>query len=217
MRLLQLGLVLATTLSRTILASTDDLPLPPLPPWYPLQPWQISSVSTYNPHESPYGTNASGLFLTISNVQQLPAVPAPHASGGGYVVFQKSTAQCELHWKADALTPYGHSTNSCVADAVADDYSHAQWQMTLLELHTDLSAPGDYYFSLNFQLSYNGTIYATQGYKLMTGSASFRASTNLQGQCADDDDGGLCEYQLRNDSSPVLLQPTLQECKSACG
>ncbi len=214
MRLLQLGLVLAATSSRSILASADDLPLPPLPPWYPLQPWQIGSVSTYNPHESPYGANASGLLLTISNVQLLPAVPAPHASGGGYVAFQKSTAQCELHWKADALTPYGYSTNSCIADATPDDYSNARWQMTLRELHTDLSAPGDYYFSLDFQLSYNGTIYATEGYKLMTGSASFRASTNLDGECGED---GLCEYTLRNESSPVLLQPTLQECKSACG
>ncbi|KAI0968126.1 hypothetical protein F4678DRAFT_203333 [Xylaria arbuscula] len=211
MRLFQFGLVLAI---QTILAAADDLPLPPLPPWYPLLPWQISTVSTYNPHESPYGTNASGLLLTISNVQQLPAVPAPIASGGGYVAFQTSTAQCELHWKADDLTPYGYSTNSCTTNPVANDYSNSKWQMTLRELHTDLDGPGDYYFSLEFQLSVNGTIYATNGYKIITGSASFDASTNLEGECGDD---GLCKYQLRNDSSPVLLQPTLQECKSTCG
>ncbi|KAF2964479.1 hypothetical protein GQX73_g9091 [Xylaria multiplex] len=214
MKLVQFGLMLAAMSSRTILASADDLPLPPLPPWYPLKPWQISSVSTYNPHDSPYSANASGLLLTISNVQSIPAVPAPHGSGGGYAAFKTSTAQCELHWKADALTPYGYSTNSCISDAHPNDYSNAQWQVTLNELHTDLSSPGDYYFSVSFQLSYNATIYATQGYKRMTGSTNFRASTNLEGQCGDD---GLCEYNLRNTSSPALLQPTLVECKSACG
>ncbi|TGJ79187.1 hypothetical protein E0Z10_g9579 [Xylaria hypoxylon] len=214
MKLVQFGLALAAISSRIIIASADDLPLPPLPPWYPLKPWQISSVSTYNPHESPYGPDASGLLLTISNVQYLPAVPAPHGSGGGYVAFPKSTAQCELHWKADDMTPYGFSTNSCITDTAPGDFSKVQWQMTLNELHTDLSAPGDYYFSVSFQLSYNGTAYATQGYKRMTGSAFFEASTNLEGQCAED---GLCEYKLKNASSPALSQPTLQECKSACG
>lgn len=214
MKLFRFGLLLAATSSPAILASVAELPVPPLPPWYPLQGWQISSLSTYNPHESPYSANASGLLLTISNVQQIAAAPAPHASGGGYVVFQKSTAQCELHWKADSLTPYGHSTNSCVPDVIPNDYSNPRWQVTLNELHTDLSAPGDYYFSLGFQLTYNGTIYATQAYKLMTGSASFRASTNLEGECGDD---GLCAYRVRDESLPVLLQPTLQECKSACG
>ncbi|KAI1369761.1 hypothetical protein F5Y08DRAFT_291277 [Xylaria arbuscula] len=214
MRLPQFGLLLAASLSPAMLASADELPVPPLPPWYPLQGWKISSLSTYNPHESPYTANASGLLLTISNEQQIAAAPAPHASGGGYVVFQKSTAQCELHWKADPLTPYGHSTNSCVPAVIPNDYSNPRWQVTLNELHTDLSAPGDYYFSLSFQLTYNGTIYATPAYKLMTGSATFRASTNLEGECGDD---GLCEYHVRNESLPVLLQPTLQECKTACG
>ncbi|KAI1131107.1 heme peroxidase [Nemania abortiva] len=186
MRFFSFGTALAAISSVNIIISASDLPLPPLPPWYPLQPWAISAVGTYNPHASPYGTNASGLFLTITNAQQIAAVPAPHASGGGYVVFKASTAHCELHWKADDLTPYGHSTNSCVSDAQADDYSNARWGITLNELHTDLSAPGDYYFSVSFSLSYNATIYATQGYKLMTAGTSFRASTNLEGQCGAD-------------------------------
>ncbi|KAI0878668.1 hypothetical protein GGS24DRAFT_369826 [Hypoxylon argillaceum] len=212
MKLIPFYMAIALTSSQVISASTTDLPVPPLPPWYPLQAWQISSVSTHNPHASPYGANASSLVLTISSPQAIPAVLAPHASGGGYVVFSATTARCELHWAADALTPYGFSSNSCVPDA--QDYSNARWAITLNELHTDLAGPGDYYFGVSLSLSYNATIYATQGYKLMTGGASFRASTNLEGQCGDD---GLCEYNLRNDSSPVLLQPTLQECKSACG
>ncbi|KAI0105055.1 hypothetical protein GGR51DRAFT_520685 [Nemania sp. FL0031] len=215
MKLLSLALALAASTSSLALPTTPSaLPTPPLPPWYPLQAWQISSLRTCNPHTSPYGTNASGLYLTITSPQKIPAVPAPHASGGGYVVFRESTAHCELHWKADALTPYGHSSNSCVADAASDSISDARWTVTLNELHTDLSGPGDYYLSLSFALVYNATVYATQGYKLMTGGTSFRAGVDLEGQCAED---GVCEYSLKNGSAPALLQPTLQECKSACG
>ncbi|RYC65435.1 hypothetical protein CHU98_g772 [Xylaria longipes] len=141
MRLISFGVALAAASSRAILASADDLPLPPLPPWYPLKAWEISSVSTSHPHDSPYGTNASRLLLTISNPSLIPAVPAPHASGGGYAAFKTSLAQCELHWKADALTPYGYSSNSCVSDSQPNDYSNAQWRVTLNELHTELVRP----------------------------------------------------------------------------
>ncbi|KAI0405140.1 hypothetical protein F4802DRAFT_200058 [Xylaria palmicola] len=214
MRVVTFAMALAAASSRTILALAAELPTPPLPPWYPLKPWEISSVSTHHPFDSPYGPDASRLSLTIANPGRIAAVPAPHGSGGGYVVFSNSTAYCELHWKADALTPYGYSSNSCVTDTQPSDYSHARWGVTLRELHTELSGPGDYYFSLEFWLSYNGTIYATQGYKLMTGGTSFRANTNLVGGCVE---GGICEYRLRDENAPALFQPTLQECKSACG
>ncbi|GAP86766.1 hypothetical protein SAMD00023353_2101180 [Rosellinia necatrix] len=214
MRLAPFTAALIAASSQAILALANDLPVPPLPPWYPLKGWEISSVTTSHPHESPYGTNASSLVVTISNPGQIPAVPAPHASGGGYVVFRKSAAVCELHWRADALTPYGYSTNSCVSDALPDDYSNARWGVTLNELHTDLAAPGDYYFSLAFSLSYNASIYATRGYKYMTAGTFFQTGKNLQGQCVD---GGRCDYSLLPESAPVRLQPTLQECKSACG
>ncbi|KAI1174703.1 hypothetical protein F4777DRAFT_374528 [Nemania sp. FL0916] len=218
MKLTSLAVALAGTGVLASSPSPSSLPTPPLPPWYPLQAWSISNLSTYNPHTSPYGVNASGLYLTITSPQYLPAVPAPHASGGGYVAFNPSTATCELHWKADDETPYGYSTNSCVPINVGEGgTSGAQWTITLNELHTDLSAPGDYYFSLSFALVYNATYYATRGYKLMTGGKSFEAGDNIEGQCTDDDNGGLCEYRLTEASSPALLQPTLQECKSACG
>ncbi|KAI8627133.1 hypothetical protein F5Y19DRAFT_465929 [Xylariaceae sp. FL1651] len=207
----QFATALAATTFRGIIASADDLPLPPLPAWYPLEPWQVSSLYTYNPQASPYGANASGLVLTITNPKMIAAVPAPHASGGGYVVFLNSTAHCELHWTADAATPYGHSSNSCV---VADDYSHPRWSVTLNEVHEDLPEPGDHYLSVTFELVHNATIYATEGYKRMVGATTFQTGANLQGQCGPD---GLCEFELKNGSAPVLLQPTLQECKSECG
>ncbi|KAI1112245.1 hypothetical protein F5Y14DRAFT_277006 [Nemania sp. NC0429] len=214
MKLISLGVALAATSLRTTTAASSGLPVPPLPPWYPLQAWEISSVSTSHPSASAYGPNASTLLLTITNPRYIAALPAPHASGGGYVAFTQSTAQCELHWKVDEQTPYGHSANSCVAAiAQPDGFTHAQWDITLNELHTDLAGPGDYYLSLSFSLAYNGTLYGTTAYKLMTGGTSFRAGENLDGQCAE----GHCEYQLRDGSAPALLQPTLQECKSACG
>ncbi|KAJ2980524.1 hypothetical protein NUW58_g6924 [Xylaria curta] len=214
MRLISIGVALAVASSRAILAAADGLPTPPLPPWYPLLPWEISSISTRHPYERPYSANTSSMLVTIRNPKAIAAVPAPHASGGGYVVFRNSSAECELHWKTDAFTPYGHSSNSCVTDVRPNDYSNPKWSITLNELHTDLSSPGDYYISVSFSLSYNGTIYATQGYKLMSGGTSFRTSKNLEGQCVE---GGLCEYKLREELSPALFQPTLQECKSACG
>ncbi|KAI1183411.1 hypothetical protein F5B17DRAFT_135611 [Nemania serpens] len=217
MRLIPLCVALAITSLRATIASSSGLPVPPLPPWYPLQPWEISSVSTSHPSTGPCDANASALLLTISNPSWVPALPAPHASGGGYVAFAQSAARCELHWTVDEQTPYGHSSNSCVvstSQTQPDGFTHAQWGIVLNELHTDLSGPGDYYFSLSFMLTYNGTLYGTQAYKLMTGGTYFRASENLEGQCIE---GGRCDYRLRNESSPALFQPTLQECKSACG
>ncbi|KAI1827237.1 hypothetical protein F4861DRAFT_398474 [Xylaria intraflava] len=210
MKLISFALALATISSQGIITSASDPPLPPLPPWYPLEPWEISSVSTSHPHTSPYGTNASSLLVTITNPKSIAAAPAPHASGGGYTLFDNSTAQCELHWKTDDLTPYGYSSNSCVSDAS----SNAQWSITLLELHTDLSGPGDYYAALSFELTHNATFFGAPAFKHITGSTTLRAGDNLAGQCAED---GLCEYHLANGSSPVLFQPTLESCKSACG
>jgi hypothetical protein len=215
MRLIQFATVLAATSYRAITATAASLPLPPLPPWYPLEPWQVSSVYQYNPYASPYGTNASGLVLTIANPKLIAATPAPHASGGGYVVFPNSTARCELHWKTDDQTPYGNSFNSCVADTGPyGDYAYTGWTITLRELHEDLAGPGDHFFSVSFELTHNATIYGGQPYKRMTGSTTFQSGQNLQGQCGDD---GLCVFELKNGTSPALIQPTLQECKSACG
>lgn len=197
-------------------ASTASLPTPPLPPWYPLQGWQINTLTTTNPSTTPYSLNTTNLTLTITNPSLIPAVPAPHASGGGYVAFLPTTARCELHWKTDAQTPYGYSTNSCVADAGSDfSYSQATWTVTLNELHTEL--PGqEYYMLLLFELRLNATVYGTLGYKRMTGGATFRAGEELEGAC-EDGEGGVCEFGLKDGMGPVLIQPTLQECRSACG
>ncbi|KAI3324419.1 hypothetical protein HD806DRAFT_67814 [Xylariaceae sp. AK1471] len=215
MRLIQFVAALTATSSGAFITSAANLPLPPLPPWYPLEPWQVSSLYEYNPYTSPYDVNSSGLVLTIANPKLIAATPAPHASGGGYVVFPNSTARCELHWKTDEFTPYGHSSNSCVTAATSPgQFSQALWSITLNELHEDLAGPGDHYFSVSFELALNGSIYGGQPYKRMTGSVIFQSGQNLQGQCGED---GLCEFELTDGTSPVLLQPTLQECRSACG
>jgi hypothetical protein len=211
---IQFAMALAATISQLLIASAADLPLPPLPPWYPLQPWQISSLDIYNPHTSPYGPNSSGLVLTITNPKMIAATRAPHGSGGGYVTFLNTTARCELHWKADDLTPYGYSSNSCVPDLELSSYSYPQWTLTLQELHVDLDGPGDYFLDLGFELVHNSTIYGGQAYKRMNSGVIFQSGTNLQGQCAED---GLCKYEIKDGSAPVLLQPVLNECKSACG
>ncbi|KAI1437093.1 hypothetical protein GGR50DRAFT_140691 [Xylaria sp. CBS 124048] len=205
---------LSTAAAAISFASASGLPTPPLPPWYPLEPWQISSLSTSHPYASPYGTNESSLLLTITNPKSIAAAPAPHGSGGGYVVFGATTAHCELHWKEDAQTPYGYSTNSCVSDTSPSSTSFPQWKVTLNELHTDLSAPGDYYLSLSFELTHNATIYGARAFKHMTGGTALEAGENLEGDCDDD---GLCAYHLTNGTTPVLFQPTLESCKSACG
>lgn len=206
----------AAILAASSQALAADLPTPPLPPWYPLKGWEISTLTASHPSTTPYGPDASSLVLTISNPSLIPALPAPHASGGGYVAFLATTARCELHWKTDAETPYGHSFNSCVADADAGSYSRPSWTVTLNELHTDLPNPGDYYLSISFELALNATVYGTLGYKRMTAGTTFRSGANLEGQCEEGADG-LCEYALLNETAPVLIQPTLQECKSACG
>ncbi|KAI3319182.1 hypothetical protein HD806DRAFT_510263 [Xylariaceae sp. AK1471] len=211
MRSTRLAMALAATVSQILIASAADLPLPPLPSWYPLQPWQISSLNIYNPHTSPYGLNASGLVLTITNPKMIAASQAPH---GGYVTFLNTTARCELHWKTDDLTPYGYSTNSCVPDLDLSSYSYPQWTMTLQELHVDLDGPGDYFVDLGFKLVHNSTIYGGNVFKSMSGGINLQSGSNLQGQCVED---GLCEYGIKDGSAPVLFQPVLYECKGACG
>ncbi|CAJ2513273.1 Uu.00g013920.m01.CDS01 [Anthostomella pinea] len=241
MRLASLLAALAALLSSSAAAAD-----PPLPPWYPLQPWQLTALHTSNPQNPPYGTNATILEVGIANPSLIAATPAPHASGGGYVDFAASAALCVLRFKTDDVTPWyvgdgflvlvmecrdsvleervllfllflfffvlfvgdGHATNSCVA---ADDNASAAWEMTLLEMHEDL----DHYMSLSFALLYNEAFYGTPVWKRFSASVTLRAGDGeaLEGGC---NAGGICTYDLKNGSAPLLLQPSMTECKGTC-
>ncbi|KAI0391840.1 hypothetical protein F5Y17DRAFT_438866 [Xylariaceae sp. FL0594] len=219
--------VLATAITSqgaALSPTTTSLPSPPLPPWYPLEPWQISALHSRNPHKSPYGVNASSLVLTVANPKRVAAAPAPHGSGGGYVVFGNSTATCEIHWSTDSATPYGYSSVACTpaqldGNGQGGDTYVPYWTMTLNEVHEDLSSPGDHYLALSFELVHNATVYGQKAYKRMTGAVTLRsagAGANLQGNCGDGANGE-CVYDLKDGAAPVLFQPTLQECRFACG
>ncbi|KAI1390636.1 uncharacterized protein F4822DRAFT_426484 [Hypoxylon trugodes] len=181
---------------------------PPLPPWYPLKPWEISSLRAHNPRNGPYGTNATGLEITISNPYYIAAGPAPHASGGGYIQFEKSVANCDVHWKVDDRTPYGHLQDTCAAEASGS--TQAQWNITINEIQ-DI---GEHYISLSFSLTYHLHAYGSDYYKMMSGSIFAQVGDNLEGGCDEND---YCSYTIKNGSAPLLIQPTLQECRYACG
>ncbi|KAI1371363.1 hypothetical protein F4677DRAFT_313675 [Hypoxylon crocopeplum] len=201
-------ILLSGFLSQSNIALSEDPPLPPLPPWYPLKPWEVSSFHASNPQDSPYSANATSLELTIANPSWIPAGPAPHASGGGYVVFQNSTASCVLHWKEDAETPYGNLKGTC--DSPQTDATRSEWNITINQIHDEPA----HYMDLSFSLAYHMYVYGTDMYKMMSGFLHVQLGENLDGGCDED---GLCSYSLKNGSTPLLVQPTLQECRSACG
>ncbi|KAI2636687.1 hypothetical protein GGS21DRAFT_41072 [Xylaria nigripes] len=208
------SLSLAAVSSRAIAAASNST-LPPLPAWYPLEPWAVSSFSISHPKSGPYDANATSLLVTISNPKHIPAARAPHARGGGYITFQNSTAQCELHWTADAnLSPMGGlSANRCVSDIEPSAYSFPQWVMTLREVGVDPQTHDNYFVDISFDLTHNATIYGTQAFKHMISDYDFRAGADLNGQC---DDKG-CKYNLKDKASPVSFLPLLESCETVCG
>ncbi|KAI1805100.1 hypothetical protein F4811DRAFT_517326 [Daldinia bambusicola] len=181
---------------------------PPLPPWYPLKPWEISSFHSRSPRVGPYGTNATSMEITIANPSSIPAGPAPHASGGGYVVFSNSTAQCSVHWKFDEWTPYGHTKDTCLSRTSGS--TTAGWNITINEIQPD---PYNY-IDLSFSLAYHLHAYGNDLYKLLAGHVRLEPGKQLEGGCDEND---ICSYTLKNGSAPLLIQPILAECRSACG
>ncbi|OTA99422.1 hypothetical protein M426DRAFT_257016 [Hypoxylon sp. CI-4A] len=181
---------------------------PPLPPWYPLKPWEITSLRAQSPRNGTYGTNATLLEITISNPSLIPAGPAPHASGGGYVVFDNSTANCAVHWKVDSRTPYGNTKDTC--PSVQSSSTQARWNITINEIRDEPA----HYIDLSFSLAYSMQLFGTDMYKLLAGHIHTVVGENLEGGCDEND---LCTYTLKDGLAPLLVQPTLQECKNACG
>ncbi|KAI1647303.1 uncharacterized protein F4817DRAFT_104962 [Daldinia loculata] len=198
-----LSITLSGLLCQSHLALSED---PPLPPWYPLKPWEISSFQYRSPRVGPYGTNATSLNITISNPSRIPAGPAPHASGGGYVVFSNSTAQCSVHWKFDDRTPYGHTKDTC--SAPTSGATTPNWNITINEIQ-----PG-YYMDYSFSLAYHLHAYGSDFYKLLSGHIRLQPEEDLEGGCDEND---ICSYTLKNGSAPLLIQPVLAECRYACG
>ncbi|KAI1764662.1 hypothetical protein GGR53DRAFT_307055 [Hypoxylon sp. FL1150] len=181
---------------------------PPLPPWYPLKPWEITKLHATNPRNAPYGTNATSLEVAISNPSSIPAGPAPHASGGGYVVFDSSSIDCVVHWKEDDATPYGNTKATC--GTTQSGSTQAEWNITINEIQDNPA----HYISLSFSLAYRMNLFGSDFYKMLTGSVYAQVGDTLEGGCNND---GFCEYNLKNGTAPLLIQPTLFECKYACG
>ncbi|KAI0095852.1 hypothetical protein F4814DRAFT_174115 [Daldinia grandis] len=198
-----ISIILSGLLCQSQLALSED---PPLPPWYPLKPWEISSFQYRSPRVGPYGTNATSLNITISNPSSIPAGPAPHASGGGYIVFSNSTAQCSVQWKFDDRTPYGNTKDTCFAPT--SGATTPSWNITINEIQ-----PG-YYMDYSFSLAYHLHAYGNDFYKLLSGHVRLQPEKDLEGGCDEND---ICSYSLKNGSAPLLIQPILAECRSACG
>ncbi|KAI8961498.1 hypothetical protein F5Y11DRAFT_325994 [Daldinia sp. FL1419] len=197
--------ILSGLLYQSNIALSED---PPLPPWYPLKPWEVSSFYARSPRVGPYGTNATTLEITISNPSLIPAGRAPHASGGGYIVFSNSTAHCLTHWKFDDRTPYGNTKDVCTAQQSGG--TRADWNITINEIQ---GAPYNY-MDLSFTLVYNLHAVGSDFYKLLGGNVRLQPGQQLEGGCDEND---ICSYTLKNGTAPLLIQPTLAECRYACG
>ncbi|KAI0378175.1 hypothetical protein F5Y04DRAFT_164471 [Hypomontagnella monticulosa] len=182
---------------------------PPLPPWYPLKPWEFSSFRAEYPRNGPYGTNESRMEFTISNPSMIAAGPAPHASGGGYIVFSNSTAECLLHWKNDTMTPQGYTKATC--PGTESGPTRAEWNVTIEQI---IEIPPTTYIDISFSLAYRLRAYGNEFYKMMAAIVRMKTGDNIEGGC---DEAGRCSYALIEGAAPLLVQPILQECRFACG
>ncbi|KAI1106569.1 hypothetical protein F4804DRAFT_19057 [Jackrogersella minutella] len=158
----------------------------------PLQPWTVSSLQITAPQKG--GQGAVDIEVAVANPNTVSAGPAPHAAGGGYLPFSPSAANCSL----------AGTSEDCEETS---DTSYGVWSVGVVGDGVD---PTD--LDLKFRLDYNVTRWNAVWYKVYEGTGHFATGVNLvQGGC--DGAAGTCEYEI---AAPVLVQPTMTECKGTC-
>ncbi|KAI1488192.1 hypothetical protein F5X96DRAFT_646792 [Biscogniauxia mediterranea] len=154
----------------------------------PLAPFEVSALS------APCGAaNSHNVTLTVANPNRVTAGRAPHAEGGGYWSFENSTARC--------------ATGGCAEVSSASSSSSAQWSFRV-------SNGTEAGFDVAFTLVYNVTRWGGVYYKVLEGTGRFVVGEQLVKRGGDDDDG--CELVLADGAAPVLVPPTITDCKGTC-
>ncbi|OTB09525.1 hypothetical protein M426DRAFT_316068 [Hypoxylon sp. CI-4A] len=162
----------------------------------PLDPWQVSSLQVTTTATT---SDATTISLAIRNPNTVSAGPAPFAAGGGYLPFNPSAANCSL----------AGSSEACIETT---EFSYGVWTVDV--------APGfdPRSFDAKFSLDYNVTRWNSVWYKVYKGTGHFEVGINLdEAVCEDGDEKkNTCVYGLGAAQTPVLVTPTMTECKGTC-
>ncbi|KAI5924184.1 hypothetical protein F4810DRAFT_666109 [Camillea tinctor] len=166
-------------------------------------PWEVTWLHTFSPSGRPGSSPNSSIMVEISN-PEIAAGPSPT----GTVVFPASTANCTAEWTTAGGSPYG-TTYDCVT--VSGDSSTASWELEAIEADSDANPTEN--VILKFTLTYNVTAAANVYYKVMEGTGHFFIPDNMEGSCGG---SGVCNWYLKDDSTPYEIEPTLTVCQGTC-
>ncbi|KAI2621966.1 hypothetical protein GGS26DRAFT_256618 [Hypomontagnella submonticulosa] len=170
----------------------------------PLDPWTVSRLQITAP--TPGRDGPLSIDLAIENPNRVTAGPAPHAAGGGYLSFEPSAVNCTV---ADED---GKVNNTCTESEEASP-SYGMWSIDVAPGAAEKVDPRN--LDLAFNLNYNVTRWGSILYKVYDGTAHFEVGTNMaEGGC--DDASGTCVFNLKSESVPVLVSPTMTACQGTC-
>ncbi|KAI1777131.1 hypothetical protein F4818DRAFT_439493 [Hypoxylon cercidicola] len=167
---------------------------------WPLDPWEINRLQITAP--APGQSGSIDIDLAISNPNTVSAGPAPHAAGSGYIPFTPSAANCT----ASAVSGADALTEATCAETTEFSYG-------VFAVDGAITDPRS--FGLAFSLNYNVSRWGGVMYKVYDATAHLEVGQDLaDGVC--DGASGTCEYELLAGSTPILVQPTMTDCKGYC-
>ena len=166
-----------------------------------LQPWQLTALRTYSPPYSPNVSLHAGLAFTISDPNTINAGPARR----GVAIFVPSSANCTAQWS------YGESPFA--QPQVCSEVPYGNWTFEIFPSNPRFGTWPLQVFGLRITRVYNVTVIANVYTKVYRGEERFEVGGALGGICGA---SGICSFQLKNESSPVLIQQTRVECQGEC-
>ena len=165
-----------------------------------LEPWEVASIRTFSPPYSPGINLSSGIAFTISDPNTLEAGPAHR----GTAIFPPSTANCSGSW-----TDEGQAYNkpfSCT------EVPYGYWSFEIRKPATGYASPMTH-FDVRFHRVCNVTVIGSVYSKVFAGQQHFEVGQNMQGLCGA---SGICSFQLKNESAPVMVTQEMESCSGAC-
>jgi len=166
-----------------------------------LQPWQLTAMRTGSPPYRPNSTIPAGLGFTIADPNQLNAGPGHR----GTVVFPPSTANCTAQW-LEGESPYGRARN-------CTEVLYGHWAFEVVETSTKYGTWPLQNFDILITRVYNVTALGNLYTKVYEGRAHFEVGATLGGLCGA---SGICSFQLKNETSPVLIRQSRTACLGDC-
>ncbi|KAI3316526.1 hypothetical protein HD806DRAFT_552248 [Xylariaceae sp. AK1471] len=176
----------------------------PVPFLGPLQPWEVSNLHIYLPPTSE-SSSPYDISLAILNPNVITAGPAPHASGGGYLLFGNSTANCTGREVFPDSRPM-----ECTE--ISEYESYGAWSFEATKgSSTSVASPSG--IDIKFILDYNVTRWGSTYYKVLKGTGHFDLETDMTQHC---DPKGGCTLTLKPNRDPFLILANITQCWGTC-